>query len=161
MLLFATCELHFSSSMRCYLRIIASVTYYLLHLWIKAHQTFKVSISDALQGNKAYVDSWLLLHLLLMDKHRGMSRICFLPNISLHGLCLYLLPLGWGRRARKPGTALKPEHLCVKESISAAVITYLVRSKGLNNLHRNVCIFHDFKSKYIFDLIRYLWFLHF
>ena len=160
MLLFATRELHFSSSMRCYLCIIVSVTYYLQHLWIDAHQTIKVSISDALQGNKADVDSWLPLPLLLMDKHRGMSRICFLPNISFNGLCLCLLPLGWGRRARKLGTALKPEHLCVKESISAAVITYLVRSKGLNNLHRKVCIFHDFKSKYIIDLIRYLWFLH-
>ena len=95
-------ELHLSLSMRCHLCIQDSVTYQ-----IKLESTsapmnkcssIKVSISD--------------------------TRNCSLPIIYFNGLCLCLLFLGWGRRARKTRCSSEPNHLnvnCVKDSISGAV----------------------------------------
>ena len=151
------CELHSSSSIRCYLCITASVTLtgliYLLHLWIDAPQfrmPYKAARPVPITNYRCTFCSWI--------KHCGMSRICFCPIFLQFVFACYLYGGGGGLENQ---AQLWNLNICVKESISAAVITYLVRSKGLNNLHRNVCIFHDFKSKYIFDLIRYLRFLHF
>ena len=112
-------ELHLSLSMRCHLCIQDSVTYQ-----IKLESTsapmnkcssIKVSISD--------------------------TRNCSLPNIYFNGLCLCLLFLGWGRRARKTRCSSEPKHLnvnCVKDSISGAVTnrSTLSEGEGPANLHR-------------------------